>query len=350
LFLDSNSLREETRNYLDYLHNTVGLNVINEDQFFVFLDTNIKTDRIYEYYVRGCRVPQSPDQVEYGFILESQGLTTIRTVGKSSTNTLFDFSKSVLGSPDLAWTLALVNPTVMFFGVDAYTDKLIQTNLPKNTAGQQTIIVVSDYSIFLKMINDSISLFTLKDTFVQLLRFLGGMDDAFINAFVVPAIDITHKTFSCDSFRSAILKDYPNFNPFLKQAGSSTGAPTRAGTIVPSKGEEVLTPGIHPVANSPIKPEQEKLLSSLPALVLPNTGNIAFTSIEDITTILKFINGFYIAVTYYVENTDIVEEIIKTTNPVVEHVVAKVPAAETVVKNTVENAEEKLLAALKKIL
>jgi hypothetical protein len=277
LFLDSQSLEEETKNYIDYLKNTVGLD-LDENKVFVILDTVVKEDRIYEYKIRASRVPKRAAEVDYDFILESKQLTKQVVVDQNNRSNIFDFAGSVLGSKDLAWTIALLNEKVLFFGKGVIEKPLVDADLDRNAENEEFVLVANNLDNIVTIINESVSLFGVKDTMLYFIKVLGGLGQDFKDSFK-DSIDETRNVFSYDKFRESIKNKIPVFSLSLRIAES-----TDAFAIS----------------------ELSKLAINVPK----NTGTESFSNVESITKLVKFVNDTYLACLYSQDNSEKVRSIL----------------------------------------
>lgn len=277
LFLDAQSLEEETVNYIPYLKDTVGLD-LEEDKVFVILDTIVKQDRIYKYKIKAARIPKSSNEVDYDAILEGKGLTKPVAVDQSNSSNIFDFAGVTLGSRDLAWVIALLNDPVGYFGRNSLEKPLVDSELDVNADGEEFVLIASDVNDVVRVINDSITLFGVKPTFEHLLKSLKGLNLDFRKAFV-DSIDEVKNVFSYDNYRDTIKKQVPVFSLVLQAAESGNTA-------------AVLE------------------LSKLSVVVPSNTGSESFSSIEGLTKILTFVNDIFLAVLYAQDKTQKIKNII----------------------------------------
>lgn len=281
LFLDAVSLTEETQYYLSYVNDIVGLNV-NKEKYYIILDTNIKPDRIYEYKIKAFKVPTASSNISYGHILQSKLLTNSVVVNTNNNNTIYDFAQATMANKDLAWIVALMNDNTSYFGMEPLVKKMVDYNLPVDKFGQKFAYVVNDKKDIMTIFNESVSLFKITGTVQQLLLLLGGIGvNIGFNKNIIASIDTNKNTFSYDRFRTLMLTRYVFFNTYLSLIGS--------------------TPLMIPTLSG---------LKKLDSFVMKNTGSAPFSSIANITNILKFINGYYIVLSYYVNNTAQIEDLL----------------------------------------
>lgn len=273
LFLDAISLEEETSYYLDYVQNTLGIS-LNKEEIFIILDTSIKEDRIYEYKIRSARVPKNATEVDYDFVLSGKKLVNEVAVDDVSRNTLFDVAGITLGSKDLAWTISLVNETVPFFGRGPYEKSLGSFDLPTNQDKDKFILMAINNEDVMKIFNESIALFELKETLLNLIASLGGLPVDFREAFM-DSVDEIAGTFSYDFFKKEIKTKSPVFSLVLDVAESAENK------------------------NFAVTNRLSKLSINLPS----ETGSESFSSIQKLTKILNFVNKTFLAVLYAQDDT-----------------------------------------------
>jgi hypothetical protein len=279
LFLDVKSIEEETSNYTEYLKDVIGVG-IDENNICVVLDTSIKEDRIYEYKIRAARVPSVPREVEYEYIMKSKNLLKYVTIDETTSSDLFSFTGAILGSNDLAWSVALLNKGIPFFGRSAIEKPINSFSIGRSKEGDRFIFVSENVGDILLIINDSISLFSIKPTFNRLLLSLGGISEDFRNSFL-DSIDEPSQEFSFDTFRNSVKSKFPIFNMVLQISNSAN-----------------------------IQAKQE--LSTLSIVVPLDVGSVSLRSIDDVTKVLIFVKKFIIAVLYSQDNSVKIEEIIQT--------------------------------------
>lgn len=291
LFLDAASLAEESKHYMSYLRDTVGLD-IDVNKTYVILDSVVKEDRIYEYKIKASRVPQNVTEVAYESILESRGLSKNIVINELGSLSVYGFAQATLGSRDFAWTVALMNDQVHLFG-RAYIDKAMSTmllNVDANNA--KYVTVATNLNNILNIINDSVSLFGLHNTYRQILNTLGGLSPDFIDSFI-EATDESRAMFSYDAFKDSIKTKVPNFTVALQIASTN---PLLSVFIAKS------------------------------AIALPkNTGLETFSSIESITKIFSFVQATYVIALFAQENPDLFE--VKPEQSVGDQVADKVEGA-----------------------
>lgn len=273
LFLDAPSLAEETKHYMSYLRDTVGLD-IDANKTYVILDTVVKEDRIYEYKIKASRVPQNVTEVAYESILESRGLSKNIVINELGSLSVYGFAQATLGSRDFAWTIALMNDQVYLFG-RAYMDKAMSTmSLDVDANNAKYVTVATNLNNVLNIINDSVSLFGLQNTYRQILNTLGGLSPDFIDSFI-EATDESKSMFSYDAFKESIKAKVPNFTVALQIASTN---PVLSVFIAKS------------------------------AIALPrNTGLETFSSIESITKIFSFVQATYVIALFAQENPELFE-------------------------------------------
>ena len=268
IYLDSENLREETKNYMSYVQNTLGLTQLQENKIFIVLDDIVKQDRIYEYKIGAARVPQRADEVDYDLILESKGLMTSTSISNTSDIDLFTYAGTLLGSKDLAWVLCVANENIPFFG--RLPSEVSLRNIIEDPESSGPF----SFKVFMpKNVNDilciskqSISLLGLRLTFLHLVRLLGGLPEEFLSS-VEFALDENTHLFSYSAFRENLKSAAPIFQLVLE--------------ISETQDVDALE-------------ELSKLSVSLPG----NAGSENVTTILGLSRVLKFINDVYISVIY----------------------------------------------------
>ena len=169
LFIDSKNLEDERKNYISYIKDILGFSNMDENNIFIYHDNELKSDRIYEYKIRATFVPRIVDEIDYDSILESKDLLkTIQLV--TSTANIFNFSTFSLGSDEQAWIISLLNEKLMFFG------KLAKEPLRNFINVGDVILVPSSVEDVMKIINDSVILFGVKNTVSRLIGLIGELD------------------------------------------------------------------------------------------------------------------------------------------------------------------------------
>jgi hypothetical protein len=211
LFLDKKNLEDETKNYLDYVKNTLGFNEIDSKKIYIILDDVVKVDRIYEYKIVGAKVPREANQVDYDLILESKNQLSKHALNSSIK--LSDLGRNFYKDERMSWLIALMNEKIPFFG----------ENVAKNSIGfilggslneEKEVFVANNIQFVQDILIDSISLFGIKETYKFLLTALGGLPQIFIDAFV-ESIDEEKNIFSLTKFKDVIKKQVPIFELIL---------------------------------------------------------------------------------------------------------------------------------------
>lgn len=209
LFLDSTDLLTETRQFSTYLIEHLGLNTLPDGTYYCVMDPLIKDDRIYEYKVVASRLPQNAAEVDYDYILESKGLTQLTKVDSVTKSGLNNFSVVNLGSQQLSWIIALLNRGLSFFDVHTVLNPLSDILGPN-----ATVVVPKNVAHVKSIFNDSVSLFGIDQTLIQIVSLLGGLTTDFRNSFNESLNNIA-KTFSYSTFISSSRKKVPAFNLLL---------------------------------------------------------------------------------------------------------------------------------------
>ncbi len=256
LFLDTISLSEERTHFDEYVNETLGIN-LEPDQYFCMLDTSVKRDRVYEYKIVASRVPKNATEVDYDMIMEGKNKVN-KVLESSETNNIFDFSNNVLGARGLAWTIALLNERLYFFG-KGNPEKPLAVLL--NSSENKEILVPTNVSDIMQIINDSIMLFGVRPTFEKLATQCNGLSSDFTN-FFLDSIDESKTSFSYDKFRTLVKKHAPVFNTIIEISKSSA-----------TDGDAALS----------------KLSISVP----DDKGSESLSSVGGITKVFRFVNTIY---------------------------------------------------------
>lgn len=278
LFLDSQNLEEERSNFIGYIKDVLGFDDIDENGIYIVFDDHLKEDRIYEYKIAATRVPKDAKEVDYDMVLESKGLLNTTEVISTSAATLFSLAGASLGSEDLAWTIAISNDKVNFFGRSP-AEQNIPTILSDNILdGKIDVFVPRNVNDILCVIKESMSIFDTRSVFDRLIDSLGGLPNEFKKSFLL-AIDEERNTFSYDKFKEVMRESVPVFDLVLDIAESTPGEDSSA--------LEVLAGN-----------DATKKLSSLSISVPNNKGSEALTSVVELSNIFKFVNDSVIIVLY----------------------------------------------------
>ena len=272
LFLDSNSLSEERAHYMDYINNVLGFSSVSESDVYIVLDTFVKQDRIYEYKIKANFLPQKASDVDFAASLRGRDLLRSTEIGAGSQN-IFSFSEAVLGNKDLAWILSMSNVNLGFFDRN-FSEKPLNEILK-----DKFMLVPKDTNDIMKMINDSIILFGMKQAFSGILTFLKGLSQDVL-VIAVNSIDEEKGTFSFDKFKNDIQDVSLVFKLILSSSVS----------------------------------EKSSELSKISIVVPQDTGSSSISSLENMTKVLNFINKFIIAASYSQDNFDAVKTIIQSVN------------------------------------
>jgi len=265
LFLDKASLVEEREHFVGYIKDVLGFKDLEEGNYFVILDTIIKEDRIYEYKISASRVPKAAREVDYDFVLESKNLLNPALLSLGSENTLFDFAEGSLGARDLAWVVALANDEFDFFGRKAVESSL-SSFFSNPTFDTFDVQVPKNINDILSIVDDSISLFGIKNTFLHLVDSLGGLPELFKSAFEA-SVDETRNVFSFDQFVSIVSPQIPILQLIFEVSESRD-------------------------------PRALVALSQLSVILPRETGSESLSSMTGLSRIMKFVNEFYLLVSY----------------------------------------------------
>jgi len=202
LFLSVKDLEKERSYYVDYIRQ-IGDFVINEDDILIFHDPHIKKDRIYQYKIVATKVPQKISEIDYNFILLHKEKAYITEVHpESSELDMYNNSAKIFGDRRHAWVMSLLNDSLRFFSPNS-------VNVPiSNFLVNNEIVMPTDYkaSDIMKIIDDSIFLFGVKDTYKQVLSLIGGLPDIFFDIFV-ESIDPVDRIFYTDKFNSRVANE-----------------------------------------------------------------------------------------------------------------------------------------------
>jgi hypothetical protein len=278
LFLDSADLLAETKQYSTYLSEHLGLNNLPEETYYCIMDPLVKYDRIYEYKVVASRIPRNAGEVDYDYILESKGLTQLTKVDSVTKSGLNNFSVVNLGSQQLSWIIALLNRGLSFFDVHTLLNPL------SDILGPNASIVVPKNVAHIKSIfDDSVSLFGIDQTLVQIISLLGGLSSDFRNSFN-ESLNNLSKTFSYNAFISSCRAKVPAFNLLL--------------SISEHAGNESAL----------------KRLSQLSISVPNKVGTETYTTIEGLSNIFYFMQSIIFVVIRVQDNSVELETILAELN------------------------------------
>jgi hypothetical protein len=261
LFLETPSLAEETSKYVSYLKNHLGI-ALDPDNNFIIFDADIKPDRIYEYKILASRVPKNIKEVDYGSTILSKALGTYREVSSVNNYTLFDFAAVTLGSSQVAWVIALLNSNIHFFGLSTSNSNLYSMIAPKTQ-----VLFVSDLLTIMSILNNSYTMFGIKNSLMFMISLLGNLDTDFQNAFST-SINEGLKTFSYDNFITSIKAKVPILNTIYTISQTANNA-------------DALT-----------------TLSQLSINLPTNSGTESITSMEGLSNIFNFVNNLYLDLIY----------------------------------------------------
>lgn len=169
---------EEKLKYADYLV-SIGMSGLNFGDIYVFLDSHIKEDRIYEYSLKARRYPTTIDEVSYvDAVVNSKKMLTKTVVDSKSP--LRVLSEQV-GVP--SWQVVLLNEKMKYFGYPAirpaiyfYEGKQFDLNYP------------ADSSVVLDYYKNNFAKFGL-DAFKGTIRMLGGLPESVQSAAIYNTVD-----------------------------------------------------------------------------------------------------------------------------------------------------------------
>lgn len=284
LFLGVSDLITETKNFLPYLTDVLGMKDLPTDLILI-LDDQVKQDRIYSYKIKGKRVPSAASDIDYDFILDQQ--KSLNKVPVSSgNNTIFDAAFIHLGNADYAWILALTNDDLMYFGKGAQSK--VSDLLPKS--GINSVLnVPKDLNILLTIISQGIGLFGAETTFNALLTKLKGLPEVFHNTFQ-DAFDQQRQAFSYDKFTTGVKENFPYIDLILQLA---TVRGTDSLTLTDFSGNSGKT---------------------FITIVAPDKkGDESISSLASLTSVLKFINNSVLAA-IYVQDAQNVQNLLNSTS------------------------------------
>ena len=203
LFIDSKNLEKETKNYISYINDVLGF-LAREDEIFIYHDDEIKDDRIYEYKVKAAFVPRSAEEVDYDSVLQSKDLLSVIDIDKTSSASVRSFAAFSLGTQELAWIICLLNEELKLFFAK-------NQNIPVAERTDQVFILKDINDLFL-VINDSVQMFGLKNTFNRIIDTVGTIS---VKTFILDSINEDESSFSFDVFRELIQKQYPILSVLL---------------------------------------------------------------------------------------------------------------------------------------
>ena len=207
--IDSTHLRTETDQYRPYIENRLKFNIASD--YFAILDTDVKTDSIVQYKVAAGNYPASA-AVDYEVVLKSQG--ALNTISVNSTDTIFDFSQRVFGSPDYGWILALLNNNAQFFG------KVPAATPLRNFIGSQAY-VPRDLGIIPKIVQESIYYFGLYATLQNMFNYTRDSTDEVGNSnfftYVLQSINTSNNTLSYNALQSRLKDAYPSYSDYISR-------------------------------------------------------------------------------------------------------------------------------------
>ena len=220
LFLDAQTLEAEKKYYESYIKDFLNIDL---QDYYVIFDPIIKHDRIYEYKIRASRLPTSIEEVDFDTIFESKNLLNKIAINVNAIESIFKFAGNNLGSTDLAWTIALVNQDVEFFGRSA-KEKVLGSYIVKlEEELSPQLFVVKNTKDIMEIIYNALSLFDFNAVFKYILKVLGGLSDDFKDAFIA-SLDKKQSKFSYDIFISKIKEIAPIFTLVLTIAESKDKA------------------------------------------------------------------------------------------------------------------------------
>lgn len=159
LFLDSDTLTKETKNYTSYIEQYIGL-PMTQNNYYAILDTDNSVDRIYEYYIGAGYYPSNAN-IDFVPIMKSKNLINTFTIGAN--DTLDTVATNVYGTSDMGWVICLLNPLTYFFGPIANSKPLNQFVL-----NQGYVNVPNDTDSLIAMISEAIYIFGLKNALTNL--------------------------------------------------------------------------------------------------------------------------------------------------------------------------------------
>lgn len=297
LFLDAVSLRQETDRYIKYATD-LGL-PLDPMQVYIAFDPLVKEDRIYEYKIKASRLAKNETEIDYDFILQSRdALFNINLTNIASAGNLYDFAREApsLYSADLAWTLALVNENISFFGYKG-TQPLTQIT--------QQIYVAKNINNIMDILNTSFSFFGEVKSLVHMIKVLGGLSKEFILAFQ-NSLSENDNVFSYSLFNAQLRSQISVYSVLLSISETKD--------------------------NATALEELSKL-----SITLPNkTGTENFTSISGLSKIFNYINAMYLAIvrTQQNDNAETIRKIFeKLVNKDIAPIVAHADRAGVVVDN-----------------
>lgn len=264
-FLNDRALKKERKYYEDYIVNDLGFDELNFNSVRVFLDTEVKKDRIYEYQIRADRVPRDVQGINFEFILKSNDKTKDIVVNRSSQITLKQMSRNIYGTDVLSWIVALTNLKVDFFGLQS--DRVPLVDYVDFEGQSFTVLAPRNTDDIFRIYSESISLFGFRDTLMKIINYMGGLPDD-IQEIVNNSINDKDQVFSFDAFKNGYALNNFVFSD-LRDVFASRNP-------------------LSPIA-----------LPSGKVLFLPkNQGTTSVASLSDLTEVVNFINNTYVATLY----------------------------------------------------
>lgn len=275
LFLDIASVNTETANFSSYVSSYLGLNF--NTNIGIYLDTNLSDDRIYQYKILGTLMPKVSDDIQYSTLFGSKKLLTEVSLAASDNSTTFQLASVTMGSENLAWLIALLNQQLGFFGRQNYETPINQIGLSRIQAlierdfhnETPRVYIPTNVNNVLQVIQESTSLFGLKNTFQTLITQLGGLPSQFATSFL-DSIDETSQTFSYTKFKQDIVAKVSTFAIVLELTSLSQQTN---------------------VASSVSTANLQSALNTKDSVYLPTqTGTVDLITIDGITSCLSFVN------------------------------------------------------------
>lgn len=276
LIVDKTHLATETAQFKPYIENTLKLALPNS--YYAILDTGIGADRITEYKIVASSYPTAAN-VDLGLVLNSKGhLRGVPVSTREPTQTVFDFSLDVFGSPDFAWIISLLNVGVPYFGMQPATKPLA------DWVGTSPVLVPFNVNTVAKAVEESISIFGLQATLKNLL--LAGtkdVDHVASNAFYASVADAANDnsiTLSYRKLQQSLINYNKNALP-IPLFGGDTIVPTnlRIAAFLPGTGS--------------IAPVSAAASASLPTFNYDD--QTVFNSINGLTMMFLRINSLYLS-------------------------------------------------------
>lgn len=285
IVLSVQDLANETKNFIPYLVNNMGMTSLPDD-LIVVLDTNVKKDRVYSYKIKASRVPASPKEVDYHHSLKQHPFAYAQLPIASSTQNIFDFSRVYFGDKSLAWVLCLLNNKLRYFGEDRY--KPI-----KELVKDGKILVPSQMVYLSKALFESFAIFADEDVVVDLIDKCGGMNEEFVQ-IIKDSFDDNSETFDKEYFKNTLTNRFPyladvqsKLEPLIKEISDSLSVV--AGDSLSDKLYGALSDVV-------------EAASVLEAKTDIKEDKLVIRSLSDLSTLMNYLSAYMNAIVLYQDN------------------------------------------------